>query len=669
MLIYELARYFLLNNRKTILNTKNQKNIVIVGNGMVGHHFCRQLAELDKNGFFKITVFGEEAWVAYDRVHISEHFAGKEFSELVLSDANWYAQRGIDLHTRDPIVAVDTELKTVSSKSGKMVAYDELVFATGSEAFMPNIEGLKNLPNILCYRTFNDLVRLRLASSGAKTAAVLGGGLLGLEAARACQQLGLKAHVLEMAQHLMPRQLDLGAAEMLARRISEMNIELHCNWITSKVESVENEVLLHSKDGQQLGVEVLVVAAGIRPRDEIAKAAGIDCNPRGGINIDNGMRTSRPNVYAIGECAFHDGKVYGLVAPGYKMSEELAKQLMGQPGEFRGMDLSTRLKLVGTDVVSIGQPFQPGDTVTYKSQEVYRRLTLLDGRLLGLVAIGSWEDLPEMQKRIDEGESIDNKELRAFTKTGLLPPSHAGLSGIMHWPDRTIICNCMNINKGQIIRACQGGCKSVDEVSRSTGAGTVCGTCRPQIARFLGQEEAFKVQDAGTRWIGWSALVSAVVLVLFMIIPGAKHSQSVLDPSYDLEIVWRDSFWKQVSGYGCVGLMLGSLGLTLRKRWSRFNWGNLQIWRAAHMGLIAVLYLVLYVHSGWRMGSHLNLALMLCFMITSVTGLGTAWAVWTESEANSLARRFRPNLLWIHIASFWPLPTLLFFHVFKFYYY
>jgi nitrite reductase (NADH) large subunit len=628
-----------------------------------------------------------------------------------LSGLEWFKNHGIEALTHEKVTRVDHREKSVITDDGKKFFYDELIFATGSSPLIPAIEGLKGDDRVLTYRTFSDLVKIRNFAKEARRVAVMGGGLLGLEAARACQELGLSTHVLEMAQYLMPKQLDEGAALTLAEIIDDMNINLLCHRHTGKVwrrkveasvtdaTSIEvqgrtsvvespdqpvaeerlnsqgikskEEWILEFKDGDHLAVDMLIVAAGIVPRDELAKSSGIKCNPRGGIVINDRMETSIQHVYAVGECAFHDGKVYGLVAPGYKMASQLCAQLAGQQDAvFEGMNHSTRLKLMGTDVVSIGQPLQPGDVYTYKSGDVYRRLTINNNKLLGVVAIGPWDDLLELQKRLEAEEELDRQECRAFEKTGILPQGTSGSESMMSWPDSTTICNCMNVSKGQLLKACQvNNLESVSELSACTGAGTVCGSCKPQLAQFLGKDEVIELDNQGKHWIVIGTGVSFIIFLAYLLIPGMRHADSVLDSNYQWQVIWRDSFWRQVTGYTSFGLTTCSLIFVLRKRWSKFNWGNFQIWRASHILLIAFVYLALFAHTGWRMGSNINLALMLNFSITTATGLMVAFGLCKDLSSSPKGRRWYEWIYWSHIISFWPLPVLLGFHVLKFYVY
>jgi len=653
---------------------KEKEELVIVGNGMVSHRFCDLITQGSGKDKFNVSVYGEEPYYAYDRVHLSDHFYGKSFRQLQLSDQDWYTERNILVNLYDPITHVDIRAKTITSKSGNKKKYDKLVFATGSNPFTPPIEGVNEIKEIFYYRNFSDLVKIRNAAASAKRAVVIGGGLLGLEAAKALTELKVKTHVIEFSHHLMPRQIDEGASNKLKEAMEAMNISLHCRRQTESITYREGEILVHFKDGDHIVTNMVIIAAGIVPRDDLARKANLKCDPRGGIVVDDQLMTSIPDTYAIGECAHHKGRVYGLVSPGYKMAEELSKHLKNAFARFKEMDLSTRLKLLGVEVISIGQPFQPGKIYIYEEKDLYRRITIHEGKIIGVIAVGEWFDLPELQKRIDLAESISKSELKTYRKTGNIGAINVGEAGVLHWPNNMIVCNCMNVNKGQLMLACQQACKTVEDISQQTGAGTVCGTCKPQLAQFVGMEESFDVQEKGHKLLGFSFVFSLIVLLIFIFSPSLSYSNSVQDTIYQtIETLWRDSFYKQVTGFALLGLTFLSMSLSLRKRFKNFNWGDYQYWRSAHILFITSVFIFLPLHSGMRMGDNINLALMLSYLISAFTGTATSWVVWQESAKNPklqrFARKHRQKLVWLHLVCLWPLPTLLTFHVLKFYYY
>jgi len=608
-------------------------SIVVIGNGMVAHRFSDLITKNSSSQTFDVTVYGEEPYYAYDRVHLSDHFYGKSFRDLQLADQKWYHEKNIKVHLNDPVTHVDIRSKTITTASGKKQTYDKLVFATGSNPFVPPIEGLDLIEDLYYYRNFSDLIKIRNAASYAKRAVVIGGGLLGLEAAKALTELNVKTHVIEFAHHLMPRQIDEGASNKLRQAMEMMNIHLHCRRQTKSITNRENEILVNFKDGDHIVADMVVIAAGIVPRDELARRANIACDPRGGILVDDQLKTSNEHIFAIGECAHHNGKVYGLVSPGYKMAEELSKHLHQQKSGFEGMDHSTRLKLIGIEVVSIGQPFQPGKNYSYENNGHYRRLTVANDRIIGVIAVGEWNDIPELQKRIDLQEGISASEIRTFETKGTLGAVNSGMAGVLYWPDNMTICNCMNVTKGQIVNACNLGCKNIMDISDHTGAGSVCGTCKPQLALFLGMETSFEQQTRGVRLLGFSTLTTLAIILIFIFTPSISYTDSVQNPLFDsLEQLWRNDFWKQVTGYTMLTLTFASMSLSLRKRIKSFSWGEYQRWRSVHILLIAFVFVFIPLHTGLRMGDNINLALMISYTLTAITGTLTGIAVWQEAS-------------------------------------
>ena len=363
---------------------------------MVGYKFCEKLMAKDKNGErFTLTVFGEEPRVAYDRVHLSAYFDGKTAEDLTMAPLDWYIDNNIQLYLSDPVVDIDRERKQIRSHHGVVVPYDYLILATGSGAFVPPLSGVEK-DGVFVYRTIEDLDLIQSHARKARKGAVLGGGLLGLEAAKALLDLGLEeAHVVEFAPRLMPRQIDDAGSGVLQRQLESLGLHIHLSKSTQEITGDDTITGMQFADGSFLEVDMLVISAGIRPRDELAKLSGLETHPRGGIVVDNFLQTSDPSIYAIGECAVVHHMIYGLVAPGYEMAEVVAARMMGDEKEFKPYDMSTKLKLIGTDVGSFGNPFAAEPecrTVVYENRAkgVYKRINVsADGKeLLGGILVG-----------------------------------------------------------------------------------------------------------------------------------------------------------------------------------------------------------------------------------------------------------------------------------------
>lgn len=373
--------------------------IVLVGHGMVGQHFLEALAERGVTARARVVVLCEEPRPAYDRVQLTSYFSGRTPDELSLVEDGFMARHGIELHLDDPAEHIDRGARTVTSRAGRTFTYDTLVLATGSYPFVPPVPG-RDAEGCFVYRTIEDLLAIEEYAKTSRTGVVVGGGLLGLEAAGALKGLGLDTHIVEFAPRLMPVQVDDGGGAALLRTIERMGLTVHTGVGTQEIVSADSVVTgMNLSDGSSLATDLVVFSAGVRPRDQLARDTGLAVGERGGIVVDERCRTSDPDVYAIGECALAaDGRVYGLVAPGYEMAKTVADALAGATeSSFTGADLSTKLKLLGVDVASFGDAHgTAGDCldVVYSDSRsgIYKKLVVApDGTLLGGVLVGDAE--------------------------------------------------------------------------------------------------------------------------------------------------------------------------------------------------------------------------------------------------------------------------------------
>jgi nitrite reductase (NADH) large subunit len=465
--------------------------IVVIGNGMVGFKFCEKFIKKDSSRIYEIVVFGEEPRVAYDRVHLSEFFAGKTEEDLSMAPFAWYVDNDIRLHLSDPIVAIDTKNKSVSSHTGIEMTYDYLVFATGSAAFVPEIKGVEK-DGVFVYRTIEDLILMDSYAKKAKKGAVLGGGLLGLEAAKALLDLGLEEiHVIEFAQRLMPRQIDEAGSGILKQKLEKLGIQIHLSKSTAEIVGEDKIKSMAFTDDSTLDVDMLIISAGIKPRDELAKKTGLTTGPRGGICVNELLQTSEKDVFAIGECALYEGMIYGLVAPGYEMAEVVADQILTLSNKnFSGFDMSTKLKLIGVDVASFGNPFieEPDcQTIVFenKAKGIYKRINIdpINNILLGGVLIGDAEQYNMLH------QTVVNKLPLPENSEDLILGSRGGQAegnGVLALPDEALICSCEAVTKGMICdEIIANGNNTVDLLKKSTKACTGCGGCTPMVKDLL----------------------------------------------------------------------------------------------------------------------------------------------------------------------------------------
>jgi nitrite reductase (NADH) large subunit len=469
------------------------QTIVVIGNGMVGHRFCEKLVEFDAEHRYRIVTFCEEPRAAYDRVGLTSFFAHRDAEQLMLARLDWYKDSGIELHIGDRAAKIDRKKQIVHSEKGQSVHYDRIVLATGSYPFVPPAPGMTNR-GVFVYRTIDDLERIMAYARNVKRCAVIGGGLLGLEAAKAAYDLGLETHVVEFAPRLMPRQVDDAGSRVLVKKIEALGVRIHLNQGTKQVLGEGGVDGLLFNDGTTLPVEMVIVSAGIRPRDELARECGLTVGERGGVTVNDELQTSDPRVFAIGEVALHRGMIYGLVAPGYEMAEIAAANFTSERRQFRGADLSTKLKLMGVDVASFGNYEAKPDQATPLVYEdpfrgYYKKLLFSpDGaHLLGGVLVGDAADYGTLVALCSPSEPLPCPPGELMPPPGLktTPTGGPGL------PDRAQVCSCNNVSKLQLCQAIrEKGLATIGEVKNCTKAGTGCGGCIPLVTDLLQKELA-----------------------------------------------------------------------------------------------------------------------------------------------------------------------------------
>ncbi|HJQ46242.1 MAG TPA: nitrite reductase large subunit NirB [Amycolatopsis sp.] len=469
------------------------RTLVVVGNGMVGHRLVEAVRAEDTESTWRVVVLAEEPRPAYDRVALTSYVDGWDAKALALSGSDYAGDPAVELRLNDPVKEIDRSAKTVVTASGFVQAYDALVLATGSRPFVPPVPG-HDLPGCFVYRTIEDLDAIRAAVEHAKetrlgraAAMVVGGGLLGLEAAKALRDMGLSPHVVEMAPRLMPLQVDDGGGALLRKLITELDLTVHTGTSANKIEQDRNRLTASLTNGTELDLDLIVFSAGVRPRDDLARAAGIDVGERGGILTDVACRTSDRDVYAIGECAAVEGRCHGLVAPGYTMAEIVAAQLLGRAGTFPGADMSTKLKLMGVDVASFGD----AHAATEGALEVvladavsgyYKKLVVSgDGEntLLGGILVGDASAYNLLRPLV-------GAKLPGEPAAMLAPEGGASAVGVDALPDAAQVCSCNNVTKGAITQAITSdGCDSVAAIKGCTKAGTTCGSCVSMLGKLL----------------------------------------------------------------------------------------------------------------------------------------------------------------------------------------
>jgi nitrite reductase (NADH) large subunit len=461
-----------------------RKRLVVVGHGMVGHRFVQAAVERGLTETHDVVVIGEEPRPAYDRVALTSWFeVGTDALSLLPEGA--YDDPRVELRLGTAVEGFDPETRTVLLAGGDVLTYDALVLATGAAPFVPPVPG-HDLPGAFVYRTIEDLEAITAAArDGARIGAVVGGGLLGLEAAKALADLGLETHVVEMAPRLMAVQVDDAGGAVLRRHVEALGLTVHTGATTTEVLGTERVTGLGLRGAEPVAADLVVFSAGIRPRDALARAAGLDVAERGGVLVDQQCRTSDPHVWAIGECAAPDGRMYGLVAPGYAMAEVAVDALLGGDGAFTGADTSTKLKLMGVDVASFGDAFAstPGALELVYADAVagvYKKLVVSDDgtRLLGGVLVGDASAYGVLRPMVASGIPLP-----ANPEELILPPT-LGSGGGVTLPDEAQVCSCNDVTKADVVAAADAG--------ETTRAGSTCGSCKSLVKKII--EDHFAAQ-------------------------------------------------------------------------------------------------------------------------------------------------------------------------------
>jgi nitrite reductase (NADH) large subunit len=475
-----------------------QRTVAVIGHGMVGHRFVEALRARDTDGTWRVVVFGEEADAAYDRVGLSSYVGAWDRSQLALAGNDYPGDQLVELRLGSPVTAIDRDAKRLIVADGPELDYDALVLATGSYPFVPPVPG-KDSAGCHVYRTLDDLDAIRadaeaaLARDPEAVGIVVGGGLLGLEAANALRLLGIRPHVVEFAPRLMPLQVDQAGGEHLLRSVRELGIGVTVGAGTSAIEPIDdgaNRLRVTLSNDEVIDAALLVFSAGVRPRDELARTAGLDVAERGGVICDLSCATSDSAIYAIGEVAAVEGRCYGLVGPGYTTAEVVADRLLGGDAEFPGADLSTKLKLLGVDVASFGDALAgtPGALEVVVSDPIggtYAKLVLSDDAqtLLGGVLVGDASSYGVLRPLVGSQLPGDPVALIAPASSGNGPAI-----GIGALPDTAQICSCNNVTKAELCAAIADGACTVADLKGCTAAGTSCGSCVPLLSQLLTAE-------------------------------------------------------------------------------------------------------------------------------------------------------------------------------------
>ena len=645
---------------------------IVVGAGPVGTRAAQELAKRDDR---QVLLFGDEKWGSYNRVKLTPLLAREVNLGQIQQPLDPSVDASVERHDSTRIVAIDREARCVQDHQGNEYPFQKLVIATGSRPFRPDIPGI-GLANVFTFRSLDDVEGLIARAQTARRVVVIGGGLLGLEAARGMQSRGAKVTVVEAEPWLMFRQLDREAGEKLRQAVEEIGIEVHTSTLIKEIAGdsrVEKVVL--AREQQELACDTVIICTGIRPNKEIAGEAGLAFGR--GITVDAAMRTSDPDIYAVGECAEFNEQLEGLVAPGLEQARIAATNAAGGSATYERAEPTTRLKVMGASVFSAGdidQVDQRADLQSYMWRDggAYRRLVMRKGRLIGAIAIGPWDGIGYVQQLVQNRGRLGFAALRKFTKTGALPGQKLPAS-VIAWPEATTICNCTGVTRGQLGAAMASGCETAEQLAQMTSASTVCGTCKPLLQELVGSDAAPEPVKFATHLLAL-AFVAFLGAVSYWVLPPIAFEDS-FNPDLTLQDFFRDGLLKQITGFTLLGLAVIAAALSLRKRVRWLQFGGYASWRLVHLviGVLALVTLVL--HSGLRLGINLNGALLLSFLGVLIAGGVAGAAVAQDHKLATLGpvktRKADPRgwSWWVHMLLVWPLPVLLSLHILTVYLY
>lgn len=642
--------------------------VVVVGSGPVGSRVVHELVRAAPG--VSIVWYGDEACLPYNRVRLSSVLAG---------DASWDSLEetsplppNVDCRFGYRVEVLDRARQRVVDSTGRVQAYRKLILATGSRPHIPSIQGV-GLNGVYTFRNLDDAQRLQARTVRSRVCVVIGGGLLGLEAARAMRRYHTEVWVIEHATQLMAKQLDEAAADILRAQIEAMGIRVR---VGTGVRTILGEGQVRGvqlRDGMVLYCDTVVISTGILPNVELARASGLALGR--GIRVDDRMLSSDPAISAVGECAEHRGEVHGLVAPGLEQAAVAATVLAGGQARYLGSISATNLKVMGCKVFSIGErarsgPADPAREILFRDRDdkgapVFRKLLVRRGRLAGAIGIGGWPECSRVQEAVRTGRRLWPWQQWRFARAGQLwSGEDAGAVGL--WPADATVCNCTGVTKGRLDAAVREGCASVEGLCGATGAGTVCGSCRPLLAELAGGTGLPALN--GWRVLFGLAAVAALLAALYALftIPFPQTA----DLAWRWDAIWRDGLYKQISGYTAIGLMALLAVLSLRKRWARLALWNFDGWRVVHTALGAGLVLVLFAHTGGRFGERLDFVLSLSAVVALLSGVAIASVLARQQDlAPRTVRSVQRGATWTHILSLWLLPALLGYHILKSYYF
>ncbi|SDJ63675.1 FAD-dependent oxidoreductase [Microbulbifer yueqingensis] len=646
---------------------------VVIGAGPVGVRCAQKLLEYSTEA--QVVVIGAEDEAPYNRVRLSQYLSEEVSREELDNPVRTEPHPRLAEFTNCRIVRIDRASRRVYDQHGNAQPYTKLILATGSRPAIPDIPGIR-LGRILPFRSLGDARTLLELRQSSRCICVIGAGALGLEAAAALKTRNNRV-VLHSRAGLLGGRLSREAESYLTDALEALQIELRSGVEVSAFHGPDRVRQVEFSDGNRLEADAVVLCTGIAPETGLAEACGLD---RGrGILVSPQMQTSDPDIYAVGECAEFEQKVYQLVRPGYQQAEVCSRHICAPASRqesderYAGSHTDIELKISHIPCVILGEetvgtgPETRRYTYRNRFRGLFRELVVRNGTIVAATSIGTWGEINRVRQTIATNDRISARRLAKFEESGELWQEGAS-PGIKEQPASYLVCQCNGVTKGELCGAISSGKRTLQELQLATDAGSVCGSCRPLIAELL-DTPAPNLVMRHARGILVTSILSLALIAIAVLLPPTPVAESVQAHWY-WEKIWYDNFWKQVSGYTLLVLCLLTASLSLRKRWQRLKAGHVDHWRYVHsvIGLLALLVLV--VHTGFRLGENLNLALMLVFLAATTTG--ALVGVFMARNHHWTDMKLREHRKWwsrVHYALLWALPVLLFYHVLAVYYF
>ncbi|WP_390617091.1 FAD-dependent oxidoreductase [Maricurvus nonylphenolicus] len=647
--------------------------VLVIGSGPVGVRVANEI--LDRTPYARVHLFSNEPFQPYNRVQLSSLLAGEVSPtdiELPLPVVKHQHRFTFSIAA---VTAIHPGEKRIEDAIGNVHSYDKLIIATGARAHVPHIPGI-NHQGVYTFRNLKDAESLYGRVARSRHMVVVGGGLLGLEAARGLLRFNTMVTLIQQGSHLMNRQLDEESAANLQHQVEALGIRVITNAGVREILGDSRVTGVKTRSGELISCDTVLLCAGIKPNVELAREARLQV--ANGIVVDDNMQTSSPDIYAIGECSEHQGVTYGLVNPGYEQASVVADRISGGHACYSGTQTVSRLKVVGEQVVSFGEvadirqrPMQQILVHRNTKQNIYRKIIIHKGAVIGALGTGAWPESGRLQEAYKSGRHIWRWQQLLFIATGRLWP-FKNADDVRKWPASAIVCQCNGVTQGALNEACASlavsGQPSVSCLGAATGAGMVCGSCKPLLSQMLGDGAKLE-KSQGWLWLLVGSLLALAITSLQLLMPEAKVADSVQADRW-FESIWNDKFWKQVTGFSLLGMTIIGLLMSLRKRLG-FTWmGKFGYWRLLHSFLGVACAAMLIFHTGFHLGENLNQLLMLSFVGVLVLG-ATAGAVTglLHRLPAAQAQTIQKSLNYLHIVIAWPLPALLAAHIFSVYYF